>query len=65
MTIDRLSKKSDAASASFTMKLCVQAISEILDELGVSTPVIIVGGRWDDLVAGEFAIDNPPTLKQS
>ncbi len=45
MAIDRLSKKSDAASASFTMKLYVQAISEILDELGVSTPVIIVGGR--------------------
>ena len=47
----------------FTMKQCGQAMSEILDELGVSTPAIIVGCSWGGLVAGEFAIDYPSRTK--
>lgn len=47
----------------FTMKQCGQAMSEILDVLGVCTPVVIVGCSWGGLVAGEFAIDYPSRTK--
>ena len=52
MPTDRLTKTFDAAPATFTMNLCGQALSGILDELGVSIPVIIVCSRWGGLVAG-------------
>ena len=54
---------SGPAPEPFTMKQCGQAMSEILDELGVSTPAIIVGCSWGGLVAGEFAIDYPSSTK--
>jgi pimeloyl-ACP methyl ester carboxylesterase len=54
---------SGPAPEPFTMKQCGQAMSEILDELGVSTPAIIVGCSWGGLVAGEFAIDYPSRTK--
>jgi pimeloyl-ACP methyl ester carboxylesterase len=54
---------SGPAPEPFTMKQCGQAMSEILDELGVSTPTIIVGCSWGGLVAGEFAIDYPSRTK--
>ena len=49
---------SGPAPGLFTMAQCAQATSEILDELGVSMPVIFVGCSWGGLVAGEFAIDH-------
>jgi pimeloyl-ACP methyl ester carboxylesterase len=54
---------SGPAPEPFTMKQCGQAMSEILDELGVSTPAIIIGCSWGGLVAGEFAIDYPSRTK--
>jgi pimeloyl-ACP methyl ester carboxylesterase len=54
---------SGPAPEPFNMKQCGQAMSEILDELGVSTPTIIVGCSWGGLVAGEFAIDYPSRTK--
>lgn len=54
---------SGPAPEPFTMKQCGQAMSEILDELGVSRPAIIVGCSWGGLVAGEFAIDYPSRTK--
>lgn len=54
---------SGPAPQPFTMKECGQAMAEILDELGISTPVIIIGCSWGGLVAGEFAIDNPSRTK--
>ena len=50
---------SGPAPALFTMKQCGQAMADILNQLDISTPVIIVGCSWGGLVAGEFAIDNP------
>jgi pimeloyl-ACP methyl ester carboxylesterase len=54
---------SGPAPEPFNMKQCGQAMSEILDELVVSTPAIIVGCSWGGLVAGEFAIDYPSRTK--
>jgi len=47
----------------FSMKQCGHAISEILDAVGVTSPVILVGCSWGGLVAGEFAIDYPSRTK--
>jgi pimeloyl-ACP methyl ester carboxylesterase len=47
----------------FSMKQCGHAISEILDAVGVTSPVIVVGCSWGGLVAGEFAIDYPSRTK--
>ena len=44
------------------MNQCGQAMSELLDELGISMPVIIVGCSWR-VVAGEFEIENPSRTK--
>ena len=38
-------------------------MADILNQLGVSTPVILVGCSWGGLVAGEFAIDYPSRTK--
>ena len=54
---------SGPAPAPFTMKQCGQAMADILNQLGVSTPVILVGCSWGGLVAGEFAIDYPSRTK--
>lgn len=54
---------SGPAPALFTMKQCGQAMVDILNQLDISTPVIVVGCSWGGLVAGEFAIDNPSLTK--
>ena len=54
---------SGSAPAPFTMKQCGEAVAEILYQLDISTPVIIVGCSWGGLVAGEFAIDHPSRTK--
>lgn len=43
----------------FTMAHCGRAVGEVLDALGISQPVVIVGTSWGGLVAGEFAIAQP------
>lgn len=43
----------------FTMADCGRAVGEVLDALGISQPVVIVGTSWGGLVAGEFAIAQP------
>jgi pimeloyl-ACP methyl ester carboxylesterase len=45
------------------MKQCGQAVADVLNQLGISKPVIVVGCSWGGLVAGEFAIDNPSRVK--
>lgn len=55
--------ESGPAPAPFTMKQCGEAMADILNQLGISTPVIIVGCSWGGLVAGEFAIDYPTRTK--
>ena len=54
---------SGPAPALFTMKQCGQAMADILNQLDISTPVIIVGCSWGGLVAGEFAIENSSRTK--
>ena len=39
---------SGPAPAPFTMKQCGEAVADILNQLDVSTPVIIVGCSWGD-----------------
>ncbi|MBU6291398.1 MAG: alpha/beta fold hydrolase [Burkholderiales bacterium] len=54
---------SGPAPAAFSMKQCGQAVADVLNQLGISKPVIVVGCSWGGLVAGEFAIDNPSRVK--
>jgi 3-oxoadipate enol-lactonase len=54
---------SGPAPALFTMKQCGQAMADILNQLDMSTPVIIVGCSWGGLGAGEFAIENSSRTK--
>jgi len=50
---------SGPAPRPFTMADCGQAVGEVLDALGVTQPVIVVGTSWGGLVAGEFALAQP------
>ena len=50
---------SGPAPGPFTMADCGQAVGEVLDALGVSQPVIVMGTSWGGLVAGEFALARP------
>lgn len=50
---------SGPAPGPFTMAQCGQALGEVLDALGITQPVVVVGTSWGGLVAGEFALDNP------
>lgn len=43
----------------FTMAQCGRAMTEVLDVLGITRPVVVVGTSWGGLVAGEFALDQP------
>ena len=38
---------------------CSQALTEVLDALSISEPVVVVGTSWGGLVAGEFALAQP------
>ena len=38
---------------------CGQALGEVLDELTIREPVVVVGTSWGGLVAGEFALAQP------
>ena len=35
---------------------CGHALTEVLDSLGINTPVVVMGTSWGGLVAGEFAL---------
>lgn len=50
---------SGAAPGPFSMAACAQALAQVLDALGVSQPVVVVGTSWGGLVAGEFALAHP------
>lgn len=50
---------SGPAPGPFTMAQCGQALGEVLDALGITRPVVVVGTSWGGLVAGEFALANP------
>ncbi len=50
---------SGAAPGPFTMRQCGLALGEVLDALGITQPVVVVGTSWGGLVAGEFALDKP------
>ncbi len=50
---------SGPAPGPFRMSDCSEAVVEILDTLGVSRPVVLVGTSWGGAVAGEFAISQP------
>ena len=50
---------SGPAPGPFTMARCGQALGEVLDALGVTQPVVVVGTSWGGLVAGEFALAQP------
>ena len=43
----------------FTMRQCGQALVEVLNALGITQPVVVVGTSWGGLVAGEFALAHP------
>jgi len=43
----------------FTMRHCGQALVEVLNALGITQPVVVVGTSWGGLVAGEFALAQP------
>ena len=50
---------SGPAPGPFTMAQCGQALGEVLDALGITQPVVVIGTSWGGLVAGEFALDKP------
>jgi pimeloyl-ACP methyl ester carboxylesterase len=41
------------------MAQCGQALGEVLDALGITQPVVVIGTSWGGLVAGEFALAQP------
>lgn len=43
----------------FTMRQCGQALVEVLNALGITQPVVVVGTSWGGLIAGEFALAQP------
>ncbi|MFZ9627679.1 MAG: alpha/beta fold hydrolase, partial [Burkholderiaceae bacterium] len=47
---------SGPAPGPFTMAQCGQALGEVLDALGITQPVVVIGTSWGGLVAGEFAL---------
>lgn len=51
--------RSGPAPGLFTMAQCGQALGQVLDALGITQPVIVVGTSWGGLVAGEFALAQP------
>jgi pimeloyl-ACP methyl ester carboxylesterase len=50
---------SGPAPGPFTMAQCGQALGEVLDALGITQPVVVIGTSWGGLVAGEFALAQP------
>lgn len=50
---------SGSAPAPFSMADCATALAQVLDALGVTQPVVVVGTSWGGLVAGEFALAHP------
>ena len=50
---------SGPAPGPFTMAQCGRALTEVLDVLGITRRVVVVGTSWGGLVAGEFALDQP------
>jgi pimeloyl-ACP methyl ester carboxylesterase len=50
---------SGPAPGPFMMADCGEALSEVLDALGIDRPVVVVGTSWGGLVAGEFALARP------
>lgn len=48
--------QSGPAPGPFSMADCGQALTEILDNLSINTPVVVMGTSWGGLVAGEFAL---------
>ena len=48
--------QSGPAPGPFSMADCGQALTEVLDTLGINTPVVVMGTSWGGLVAGEFAL---------
>ncbi|MFM8701710.1 MAG: alpha/beta fold hydrolase [Hyphomicrobiales bacterium] len=55
--------ESEAAPDTFAMARCGEAISEVLDFLGIRKPVIAIGTSWGGLAAGEFAIAHPDRVR--
>jgi 3-oxoadipate enol-lactonase len=43
----------------FSMRDCATALAQVLDALGETRPVVVVGTSWGGLVAGEFALAYP------
>lgn len=54
---------SGAAEAPFTMARCADAVAAILDALGETRPVVMVGTSWGGLVAAEFALAYAPRVR--
>jgi 3-oxoadipate enol-lactonase len=53
---------SGPAPGPFTMAQCGQALGEVLDALGITQPVVVIGTSWGGLVAGEFALAQPKRI---
>jgi 3-oxoadipate enol-lactonase len=55
--------ESGPAPGPFSMLDCGRAMGEVLDELAICHPVVIVGTSWGGLVAGEFALARPECVR--
>ena len=51
--------ESGRSPGAISMHDCGQALGEVLDELTIREPVVVVGTSWGGLVAGEFALAQP------
>lgn len=51
--------ESGCSPGAISMHDCGQALGEVLDELTIREPVVVVGTSWGGLVAGEFALAQP------
>ncbi len=51
--------ESGRSPGAISMHDCGQALGEVLDELTIREPVVVVGTSWGGLVAGEFALSQP------
>lgn len=51
--------RSGPAPMAFSMRDCGYAVSEVLEQLAITEPIVMVGTSWGGLVAGEFALEFP------